>query len=143
MNDVAWDAWLAGMIDGEGCLTINEQLTTNPARSSAHWANLAVVNTDKAALDEMQTREGGSLYRKRQSSLRHKECWAWNLCSQQLVDLLRRIRAHLRVKREQAWLVLEFDASRSDCRGIARPTPEELALRAGFRLALQNAKLGG
>ena len=130
-----WDAWLAGFIDGEGCIRLDsEEFNPQP--------RISVANTDRAVLEEIQRREGGNVFdvgTPRRSN--HKQGYEWRLYQVEPIRaLLERLRPHLRVKQAEAWLVLEFLAQRTVSTDRRRISVEEQALRHGFRLALQGAK---
>ena len=130
-----WDAWLAGFIDGEGCIRLDsEEFNPQP--------RISVANTDRAVLEEIQRREGGNVFdvgTPRRSN--HKQGYEWRFYSPTGIEaLLTRLRPYFRVKSTEAWLMLEYLAHRTNYPPAHYPPPEEKALRMGFRLALQGAK---
>jgi len=133
-----WDAWLAGFVDGEGCIFVD-------GAPNNHGPQVKVANTYLPSLEAIQEREGGRIHEVRRYRPNHKVGYEWRLTSPEAItDLLTRLRPHLRVKEVEAWLMLEFLAQRRVTpRGAERAkgvSPEERALREGFRLALQGAK---
>jgi hypothetical protein len=133
-----WNAWLAGYLDGEGCIRID---------SSSDGPRLSVASTVRSVLEEIVSQEGGNIIdvkRHRGFNPRRKRQWEWRFYSPDgIQDLLERTRPYMRIKQTEAWLMLEYLAQRTmvprDQRRHA-VSEEERSLRHGFRLALQGAK---
>jgi hypothetical protein len=128
------DDWLytAGLLDGEG--TIRVKRCTYRRRTREHTVAVAVVNTNHSILEWLQDRFGGTITLQGGTNL---PCYSWGLNgTPKAVAFLQRIRPYLRIKAKQAWLALEFVAQATWHHG-KRLTPEELALRDGFYLAMQ------
>lgn len=132
-------AYWAGFFDGEGCVQIEHTQT----RPMVYRLSVSVGQTQRAVLVAMAERFGGSVRNEPRSS-RHKPAWRWQLSGPRAALFLGAVQPYLRVKARQAWLGREFLAQRrvyAPRRGHAGQVipAEELALREGFRLAVQGA----
>ena len=134
--------YLAGIVDGEGSIGIHAGKPYGRMRASNHLLRLGVSNTSESLIRWMEARFGGASHIQHGNIHTVRPCWNWVLHGQAAVDMLRRIRPYLIVKSAQAWLALEFWAQRTPDRGH-RTSQDELALREGFRLAIQTANSGG
>ena len=95
--------YLAGFIDGEGCLTFNRQKGERSARTL-----LAVANTDRRPLDLFAATFGGRIHAPRPAAGRWRVVYQWHLYAGDLLPFLPRLIPHLIVKRTQAELLLEY-----------------------------------
>ena len=143
MSDT-WDAWLAGFLDGEGCIRIQHSEPRIGARQRCSPI-VTIANTDRTVLDEIRRREGAIVYDIKRYGRNHKPGYEWKMSSPEGIRaLLGRLRPYLRVKETEAWLMLEFLEQRTVIKsgtGYRRPlSEEEQALRLGFKLALEIAK---
>lgn len=91
-------AYLAGLIDGEGC--VGARISTEGYIRSA----LEVVNTNYAVLLWAQAVTGvGAVYPKKRL-VKGKQAWKWVVSLQPASELLRRLRPYLRIKRMESHL---------------------------------------
>ena len=136
-------AWAAGLFDGEGCVTISR---SNPARSRSpdHQLRVTLGMCHEATIAKMKQMFGGSMSMRRSKAKGWRDHWVWCLASYPAANFLGSIYPYLITKKYEAWLGREFQATRTLFGG--GPThfraEEEIALREGFRLALQEAKRG-
>lgn len=94
--------YLAGAIDGEGCVTFTQ-------RAQAPWAytpNVYVVNTNRAWLKKLKQNFGGTLVPHGRHSPRHKFLYSLRWSGPAAQRLLRRVLPFLLMKQKQARLVL-------------------------------------
>ncbi len=129
-NDLSY---MAGLLDGEGCIYIG-------LRQGYHALSASVVSLNRAVLDWAATKFGGSVRNRTNGA--YKPVSVWSLGSSDTIKLLSAIRPWARIKAAQVWLALEYDAQRDNSYGTT-VTNEEFALREGFRLALKEAKRTG
>ena len=105
-------AWMAGFVDGEGCLTITRQDRKN--RPTPQWRPfITIANTHKQSLEIFHKQYGGTLRfnaekRASKTGVKWSDSWTW-YCQQTSVkkfceDLL----PFLVVKKEQAKILLSF-----------------------------------
>ena len=96
-------AYLAGILDGEGCFT----LAKGP---NGHTFNSRVLvgNTDARLIHWLHDRFGGGVSVRPRLNQRQKPCWMWTLSSAEIVPFINAVAPFLRLKREQALLLLEY-----------------------------------
>jgi hypothetical protein len=144
-------AWMAGFIDGEGCLTISRQV--RPARPSpAYRVFLTVSNTNRAPLEFFQSVYGGGIYhvherRKDKGGKNWADAFDWYCPVYSLRVLIADVGPYLRVKHKQAELILEFlltkkafargERQAGKRGGSAALLPAEIEHREGLRLKIQ------
>jgi deoxycytidine triphosphate deaminase len=92
MRDVA-AAWLAGIIDGEGCLSVHDK-----------GVRLTVTNTDKEMLELARSLTGvGQIYEKDDGDPKHKVRYDWVVTrSRHVQELLVRVLPYMVIKRAKA-----------------------------------------
>ena len=87
-------AYLAGIIDGEGTIT----LTKNNAGDLFRRIVVSVSNTDKGLIDWLEAKFGGKIrIRARQRSY-YKIAYDWRVANQDALNLLKRVAPYLRVR---------------------------------------------
>ncbi|KKN34179.1 hypothetical protein LCGC14_0796330 [marine sediment metagenome] len=122
-------AYLAGMVDGEGCISILRARKATQGHSSV----FRIVSTDKAVLDYLLEITGLGYVRDYATSRneRNKNCkpqWGWQFSSVGMRELLPVILPYLITKREVAETALELlQSSLARGKGVSS---EEKARRA-------------
>lgn len=91
--------WLAGFFDGEGCIGIYGA----PSLS----LHMTLVQTNFGVMSEIQKEFGGRLYEVKRYSSKHNRIWKLSWNAKTTFNLLQKIFPYLKVKQEQAQLVLE------------------------------------
>lgn len=123
-------AYLAGIVDGEGCIRIHWRPKSELARYHQWGAVVSVTNTSEALLDWIKEHFGGFLQRKTIREDNRKPIGEWKATNTQALHILPLIEPLLIVKRRQAQIVIEFQsrvaASRSAALAVSE---EELAYR--------------
>lgn len=105
-------SWLAGIIDGEGCISIWREKRPKNRSGYRFRAVLEMYNTNRDLIDSVKAMADGFVVVKRHGRWRegngHKECWkvTWN--RRAIPGMLRMLRPYLVAKREQADLVMAF-----------------------------------
>ena len=90
-------AYFAGIVDGEGCIRVN-----NAPR-------LHITNTDKNLIDWIKVNYGGYVWSENGSYVDNaKPRYIWELSSRKLYSLLLLIHPYLKIKRRQAELVIKY-----------------------------------
>ena len=103
-------AYLAGLIDGEGCIRVGK--FKNSAGALRYRASCVIAMTDGRPLKWVKNNFGGGLYVDRK--LRHrcsKVCHSWMINAQSAATILRQCLPFLKVKHRQARLLIEFAAT--------------------------------
>lgn len=97
--------YVAGFIDGEGCLTYTLCRTTVMPR-------LLVVNTNLDILLKLKNQFGGNISQLSRTKNNWKIGYQWALVGQKSINLIKEIFPFLNIKREQAKLFIEFEKLR-------------------------------
>lgn len=100
-------AYLAGLFDGEGCFCIHKAHGRSRRLS---FALLAQINlTKRELLDWCQQITGfGQIYQARPATKKHAAYWQWYCNSRNAKLLAILIKDDLKLKRDQAQLVIDF-----------------------------------
>ena len=104
---VAELAYAAGILDGEGCVSL-EKTNGRPNKRGYRISLFAVVsNTNESLLQWLKDKFGGQVrqYKRRED---RKACWVWRICAQQAAGFLEAVRPYLIVKSSEVDLALEF-----------------------------------
>lgn len=150
-------AWMAGFLDGEGCLTITRQIRKNRP-SATYRSQISVTNTVRESLVDFQTTYGGSIYeiterRNDKNNRKWSDSYVWYCPLDSAKLFLEEMLPHLRVKKQQAQILLVFlDTKNSFKRnkrtkgrhgGSACLTQEELNHRESLRNKIQSLNSKG
>lgn len=124
-------SYLAGILDGEGCITIG---AGQKETCINYNAIVSVQNTSKKLIDWLQSKFGGQVYLSKKATEKTKPAWMWRLTQKKAIELLLlAVLPYLIIKQEQAKVLLSF----------VRLTPEANSeLRAVYwqRLRILNAR---
>lgn len=105
MSDKAKYGYLAGIIDGEGCITIG---AGRKATCTNYNSIIMITNTNKKLIDWLQQQFGGNYY-KIPAQGNCKEAYRWRFLKQKEIEkLLLAVLPYLIIKRQQAITLLEF-----------------------------------
>ena len=148
MNRETDIAWLAGILDGEGCLEFAK--ATNPRKPSRpmYSARMHINMYDEAAITKAAAIMDAPPRKRSGVSKRGLARWEVYVWGTRLENILWEVLPYLTTKRPQALLLLEARAQcpPSSKKGIStkkgenRLSDEELAMREGFYLCLKEAK---
>jgi hypothetical protein len=124
-------AYIAGLIDGEGTITLSRE-----HRDENRRLVVSISSTERVLLEFVAARCGcGKITNKRASSTRHTPSFAYRITSQQALDLLRQLHPFLiSYKRLRAELMLT-DYSRLTPRN-GKYTGDQRAARNAFERKL-------
>ena len=100
-------AYLAGFVDGEGCIGIRIGVRKNGHRWAGGYVSL--VNTDPTVPVLMQRLFGGSLRGREPAMLRHKLRWEWEMGGAGACRVVEFLYPYLQQKRLQAENLLDFE----------------------------------
>jgi hypothetical protein len=100
-------AYFAGILDGEGCLSLD---TLRPSRAKRVYHNprLRVANTDEGLILWIQARFPGKVTPVKIRPSGRKQQWMWDLFGPSVETILVAVLPYLVVKREQAELLIEY-----------------------------------
>jgi hypothetical protein len=94
--------YLAGIIDGEGCVSLGKR------KEYYITPTLQITNTSRALMEWLKANCGGNDYRRIfEKRVNRKDAWAWGLCGQAARDVIEAVRPYLVIKQKQADLVLK------------------------------------
>ena len=132
MTEIEW-SYLAGIIDGEGTITIERTTSLATMRGGRHatpkfQTTLSVTTTSTVLLDWLQHRLGGNRYKMTGTNL---QCYGWKFNSRKARKILDGVRPYLIIKARQADIVQTFFDGRIGYRNL-RCSPEEVARREGL-----------
>jgi hypothetical protein len=103
-------AYIAGIIDGEGCLTIHSKpsISLKKARSGRHFdIRLQIVNTNEPLMQWLCSKIGGYIYGKAKRLPNEKPIFRLTLYSNGCRWLLPQIKPFLIVKEQECSLILQ------------------------------------
>jgi len=99
-------AYLAGIIDGEGCISVAGR-KSGSRRGRYLTPTLQVTNTRRELLDWLYERYGGGIYAHMRTIQRgRKPCWLWSCAGQKALKAIRDARPYMLLKCEQADILL-------------------------------------
>lgn len=136
--------YLAGLIDGEGCIYIGRTYAKaitgrKPDSRQYLFLSVSITSTTLPLMLWLKDNFGGSFRSKRVRKQGWKECYGWRLMSQQAAGLLRRVLPYLIIKKEQAEVALEFQ-DRLSCNHGHEVTEEEMTRRATLKKKLEELR---
>jgi len=110
-------AYLAGILDGEGCITLakvyrKDNRNKNPQYKEEYWGQVAIgwkdIPKQTEFLDELKEKFGG--YKALFKANNNHQCdWCyWRLTSNKSSEFLKKILPYLRVKKRQAEIVIRM-----------------------------------
>lgn len=124
--DNKW-AYLAGIVDGEGCFCIGK---TNSHKN--HTLAITVTNTNIQLIIWLKDNFGGHITVYKTKNEKYKTSYKWQFTKASKVKcILEKILPHLIVKKEQAMIALEF--GRTVGRGGRKTSPEVINYRETLR----------
>lgn len=113
-------AYVAGFVDADGHIGICRQLSpsaTQRCHNPRYQTYVVVTNCDRSVLEWMQAHFGGSIGGRPQVLPHHKPTYRWKATDQIGASLCREIAPYLRVKKAQAFLLIEL----CEAKAAARP----------------------
>ena len=133
--------YVAGYIDGEGCILVHKAAATESGRVTPRYdLHVSAYQCSRKVLNQLSTQFGGKVYTHNRSNRpTMRDSWSWRISGPSANAFLTLIYPYLVEKKEQSWLGLEFYAQKQRSTGH-QVSDEQVALREGFYLALQAAK---
>lgn len=124
--------YLAGIIDGEGCIGIELQAANKSCRKVDYYIPRLQVINSSIVLIEWITNNFGGKYHMRKKETGRKYIYVWNVFGQHMEDILKAVLPHLLVKIQATNIILEYRATIGDEWNITEDTHKkrkELYLR--------------
>jgi hypothetical protein len=101
-------AWMAAMIDGEGCIRLKKLSSCNIARSPSYCVHLIITGTDRKLLDFLVSEFGGSIGKRSVKNSSHRQSWGWFLYGKRAIEILESVLPYLIIKKQQAEMMIEY-----------------------------------
>ncbi len=100
-------AYVAGSIDGEGCLDIQKRIRTDDKNKIHHRPRLRISLTEKELIEWLQKSFGGNIST-RIGIDNYKDSYTWSLMGGRLLpSFLQKIYPYLKIKRKQAEVIIK------------------------------------
>src|SRR6266850_6190872 len=101
-------AYVAGIIDGEGCIAIRQCKASGTRRTPAHSAIITVGNTSRKLIEYLVRLYGFGCVTYRAPTKERRGSYLWTVESKNARAVIAPLRGFLVIKREQAALLIEF-----------------------------------
>ena len=98
-------AYVAGLLDGEGCINFTKCRDLKIPRVS-------ITNTNLDILEDLKKQFGGHIQKATRVDASWKPAFHWVISNSACARFLEQIEKWVRIKQEQVWLVLAWDAIR-------------------------------
>ena len=99
--DVAELAYIAGLLDGEGCITASIE------KNGVLRFQLSITNTNKNVIEWLAIKVGGKVYTRTSKNRNWRTCYIWSLAGNvRIANFLQVIEKFLIIKKQQARLVI-------------------------------------
>ena len=107
LSNTPFIAYVAGLVDGEGCLILMERTNAECVNRSFSF-RLSVEMGDKAerVLRMVHARLGGALQIRQSKNPKHQGRVVWNIHTKEALPVLRAMLPHMMVKQEQCRLAI-------------------------------------
>lgn len=125
-------AYTAGIIDGEGCISIHKSMNRNSYRRAIH---ISVGNTNPWLINWLEFNFGGSSRIYHPKNSKWKDSWQWELSAKQAGEFLEMILPYLKLKRAQAELAIQFQKAKHHPRGKPQDK-KEIALEEAQKILM-------
>ncbi|MBF0484500.1 MAG: LAGLIDADG family homing endonuclease [Candidatus Omnitrophica bacterium] len=93
-------AYIAGIIDGEGTVSLNRR-----RKNETHTPNVSIANNNLVMLQWIQSKAGGLICSKKKRLAHHNNSYAWSVRQDRAIDFLNEIKKYLIIKKQQAELI--------------------------------------
>lgn len=100
-------AWAAGIIDGEGCISIQRCYHT-ANRPPCYTLFVTAGMVHKPTAERLRRLFGGCLYMKKPRNPKHQVGWYWYVASRKAAEVLEIVYPYLFTKHKQAGLGIRF-----------------------------------
>ena len=142
---VADICWAAGIIDGEGCITIhkrNPKAEKKATRSPYYRLDIKVKMVHKPAVERLKSIFGiGTILCEKPGKNSKRVAWKWLVYGKDCIEVLKHTIPHLTVKQKDATIALEFlPINIKTAFGHQRISPEVLARRDEMYKKMQAVK---
>jgi hypothetical protein len=98
--NLAERAYIAGIVDGEGTITL-----TRKHRNNIHSPEITVANTDLRLLEWLKERLGGLIKKKVRKLPQHSQAYTWIITNNRAIGVMNEIQEFLIIKRKHSELI--------------------------------------
>ena len=102
-------AYAAGIVDGEGCISIGKK-SMGTDKLPRLTMILTVVNTNEWLIRWFKMQFGGNIRNQKPSNQRAKLKWVWRVESRKASEIIKLLLPYLQIKRPQAELAIKFQS---------------------------------
>jgi hypothetical protein len=127
-------AYFAGIIDGEGCISL---CTSKKNVNNRYGTQVFIGNTDERLIQWIHSRFGGTLGFRKRLKPNQKDLWTVNFSGVTVEPILAAVLPYLVLKREQAALMLEFRKTVREVGANTANSPAAIEQRAAIRDQMQ------
>ena len=128
-------AYLAGIVDGEGTVTLSRHnKNETPAPS------VSVANNNLDMLKWIKSKVGGVIISKKKSKPHHNNSYAWSICQNRAIEFLGEIKQYLIIKKPQADLIIQKYKSVTHRAGKYTPAMLEKKMRLVAKIRRLNQR---
>ena len=109
-------AYLAGIIDADGCIRVSRQKPYGDRSTPSYHARVHVRMVEREAIDLLDETFGGHVWTQKPSAARGRPVHVWDISDAAAERALTQLLPHLRVKRRQAQNALDLRHLQSESR---------------------------
>ncbi len=132
-------AYLAGLFDGEGCICIRQNGQKKNGKRKQLCLDCGIGMNSEYIPQLFKFHFGGSISKRHPKKITHSPCWYWQVSAQKALTFLEIISSHLRLKKAEAELAIEFQ-HRLKCRRGQLLSNDEIAYRQAQKILLSSLK---
>jgi len=119
-------AYTAGMIDGDGCISLRKK--TSPGRRGYIFGiSVSVGSTDEWLCQWLKMQFGSAIHAPRMKKSTWKQYYLWAIADKKAYELLKLVKPYLQIKRQQAEVCMLYQERRRNT-GAGGKTNAEWAL---------------
>lgn len=137
-------AYLAGIFDGEGCIVIHDRTYKHKdGRVAKHaYVEVSLGNTNEWICRQFLFSFGGNCYLRKKQAEMQQQIWAWQAAARIACEFLEVMLPHLRLKKAQAQIALNFGKNKMKPRINKYLTDEEMAVTEATKILISNLNKG-
>ena len=128
-------AWSAGIIDGEGTITIVPRYRSDgKCKHHGFQLRVSVANTDEKMINRLKELWGGSIHLLKSNRDNRRDIWSWVLAANNAMTFLSQISKYLVTKSEICNICMEFQSriESNKSKGRAGLSDEEISARSEY-----------
>ena len=126
LKDKTLLAYTAGIIDGEGSISIARQSREKHIAGYSHRVQVCVTSTNEWLCQWLRLNWGGNVYKGTTKTKPHyKQAWKWTIVTNKSINFLEAILPYLNLKRDEAELAIQWQQIKRK-RGSRHITSNEL-----------------